>query len=286
MRVAIIGVGEVGGCYARAVAPSADVSLCDVKTDGPPAVTAEAIGVALEQAPGPWLDNADLVLVCVPGKESPAVAEDALAFVNSEAVYLDMSTARPDDLRRWSARFTDARRNFVDAAIMGSVLLMAEATSVLLAGENTDEAEAFYKALGAPVRIVSGGVAGDATSLKLLRSVFIKGLECLAIEALTAAEHMGMRGQLIELLADLDETPLADFLEMLVTTHIPHAARRRHEMTEASGQLRAMGFDALVTASLPKRYDATLLAKQDRAPAEGVRPMEESLAWLMGSVRR
>ncbi len=285
MLGAIIGVGEVGGCYARALATAAAFKLCDIKTDGPPARTAETIGVDLETRPGPWLQGAEFVLVCVPGKESPVVAASALPFIGPEAVYIDMATARPDDLRHWSKRFKDQGRAFVDAAIMGSIQLTAEKTPILLAGEKAGAARKLYAGLGARTDVVEDGAAGDATSLKLLRSILIKGLECLAVEALTAAEHMGVRPQLYGALKDVDAAAISDFLEMLVTTHIPHAERRGHEIVDAADQLREMGFDALVTGALPPRYEATIAAKTGNPPAEGVRPIAESLAWLKQTVR-
>ena len=33
--------------------------------------------------------------------------------------------------------------------------------------------------------------------------------------------------------ADIDETPLRDYLDMLVRTHVVHAARRVHEVRDA-----------------------------------------------------
>lgn len=285
MRIAIIGIGEVGGAFAKALAPEHDLSLCDIKTDGPPAETAQALGKTLEPAPGPWLAEQDFVLVCVPGKESPVVAEAALPCVGAETVYVDMSTARPDDLRNWSERFDAAGKPFVDLAILGSIQIWQAKPPVLLAGSVAAQAETLYAALGSRTDIVDGGRPGDATSLKLLRSILVKGIECLAVEALTAAEHMDVRPQLMTMMRDMDDSSIADFLEMLVTTHIPHSARRRHEIVESAEQLREMGFDALVTAALPPRYDATLRYKTEDAPDEGVQPMAQSLAWLMGAVR-
>lgn len=286
MRITIIGIGEVGGAFAAALAPTADLTLCDIKEDGPPAATADALGLGIERVPGPWLEGADKVLVCVPGKQSPVVAKAALPFVGPETVYVDMSTARPDDLRAWASAFDCEGKIFVDLAIMGSIQIWGAHPPVLLSGPAAKKAQPLYDKLGSDTNIVDDGQPGDATSLKLLRSILVKGIECLAVEAMTAAEHMNVRPQLVGIMKDMDDSSIADFLEMLVTTHIPHSARRRHEIIESADQLREMGFDALVTSALPPRYEATLARKKDDKPKEGVQPMAESLAWLMGAVRR
>lgn len=286
MRITIIGIGEVGGAYATALAPKVDLTLCDIKEDGPPAATADALGLKIERAPGPGLAHADTVLVCVPGKQSPVVAKDALPFVGPHTIYVDMSTARPDDLRTWAAAFDREGRAFVDLAIMGSIQIWGAKPPVLLSGPAADKARPLYDELGSDTKLVESGQPGDATSLKLLRSILVKGIECLAVEAMTAAERMNVRPQLMGIMKDMDDSSIADFLEMLVTTHIPHSTRRRHEIIESADQLREMGFDALVTSALPPRYEATLARKEVDKPAEGVQPMAESLAWLMGAVRR
>jgi len=286
MRITIIGVGEVGGAFATALASKADLTLCDIKDDGPPIATANALGLGIEKRPGPWLEMSDTVLVCVPGKQSPVVAKAALPFVGPHTIYVDMSTARPDDLRTWASEFNREGKTFVDLAIMGSIQIWGAKPPVLLSGPAADKAEPLYHELGSDTRLVDNGQPGDATSLKLLRSILVKGIECLAVEAMTAAEHMNVRPQLMGIMKDMDDSSIADFLEMLVTTHIPHSARRRHEIIESADQLREMGFDALVTSALPPRYEATLARKEDNQPAEGVQPMAESLAWLMGTVRR
>ncbi len=286
MQITIIGVGEVGGAFAAALAPIAALTLCDVKDNGPPVATADALGLDIENAPGKWLQTTDMVLVCVPGKQSPIVAKAALPLVGPNTVYVDMSTARPDDLREWAAAFEREEKTFVDLAIMGSIQIWGARPPVLLSGSAAEKAQPLYDSLGSETNIVESGQPGDATSLKLLRSILVKGIECLAVEAMTAAEHMNVRPQLMGIMKDMDDSSIAGFLEMLVTTHIPHSARRRHEIIESADQLREMGFDALVTSALPPRYEATLARKEHHQPAEGVQPMAESLAWLMGAVRR
>ena len=79
--------------------------------------------------------------------------------------------------------------------------------------------------------------AGDPAALKILRSVFSKGLEALAVETFVAAEQQGVTDQLFEALADLDQTPLRQILEAWIRTHVVHAPRRLHEVEEAERQI-------------------------------------------------
>lgn len=287
MKIAIIGCGEVGGAYARALDGKAELALCDIVSTGRPATLSAELGLPLNPAPGDWLSQCEVAIAAVQGSETGVAAGSALPFLGPNALYIDVGTGAPDELRRWSRSFADKQRAFVDTAIMGSIPINGGATPVLLAGSHAERAKEIFELMGASVKILPDSEPGDAVALKLLRSVVVKGLECLSIESLTAAEHLGIRDRLFEVLGDMDASPIATFMEALVTSHVLHAGRRRHEMQESAAQLRALGFDAAVTSALQQRYSATL-AERDRNPPPGDahETLDKSLAWLIGSARK
>ena len=286
MHIAIIGCGEVGGAYARALNSRAALALCDILPTGRPRVLADGLGLELHAKPGEWLRACEFTIAAVPGRASPDAAAAALPFVAEECLYLDVSTAAPDALRASSRTFAAEGRSFVDVAIMGGIALTGGATPVLIAGAQAEQARKPFELMGAKVSILEGGKPGDAVALKLLRSVIVKGFECLAIESLTAAEHLGVRERLFEILGDLDRIPIADFLGMMMKTHILHAGRRKHEVEESAAQLRALGFDAAVTSALAQRYAATLKAMETDPPAPDTHEtLDKALAWLVRAGR-
>ena len=97
-----------------------------------------------------------------------------------------------------------------------------------------------------PVEVVSAE-PGDAATMKLLRSVFMKGLAAAAIESVEAAEAAGhaewLRGELAAVIGE----PL---LERLLVGSRAHAARRVEEMEAAAELLRELGIEPrIATAS-------------------------------------
>lgn len=282
MRIALIGCGEVGGAYGRALAGKETLLLCDIVSKGRPGELALELGLELHSAPGDWLRECDIVIGAVPGRESAVAATSVLPFLSQGSVYVDVSTGAPDSLRQSASDFEAAGRSFVDTAILGAIALTGGKTPVLIAGRDAECAREIFVLMGAPAKLLDGGAPGDAVALKLLRSVIIKNLECAAVESFTAAEHLGVRDKLFDALGDVDNAPFTDLLESLVTTHILHAKRRMHEMEEASAQLRALGFDAAVTGSLGPRYAATLKAYENQPPAPGTHEsLDQTLAWLI-----
>ena len=293
MKIGIIGVGEVGSAYAKSLAgalPGAQavtgLQICDREGGGRPGATAAELNLELHPAPGPWLQDCEMVVAAVAGADSLVAAAQALPHLGEASVYVDIGTASPDDLRASAAAFDAAGRSFIDGAIMGAIAISGARCPVLLAGPAADAVVPIFDTMGAPSTVLPESAAGDASSLKLLRSVIIKGLECVAIESLTAAEHLGVRGRLMEVIRDVDAAGFGPFIEALVRTHVDHAKRRGHEMEDAAAQLKDLGFDALVTQATPGRYTATEGLRQIKPPPEGAgQSIEQALAWLASTVR-
>jgi 3-hydroxyisobutyrate dehydrogenase-like beta-hydroxyacid dehydrogenase len=104
---------------------------------------------------------------------------------------------------------------------------------------------------------------GDAATLKLLRSVFMKGIAAAAIESLEAAEAAGRRDWLEGQLAAVLGEPL---LRRLVEGSRRHAARRVDELEAARDLLLTLGIEPrIATAS------AAVLAALAAAPQSGGR---------------
>jgi 3-hydroxyisobutyrate dehydrogenase-like beta-hydroxyacid dehydrogenase len=93
--------------------------------------------------------------------------------------------------------------------------------------------------LGMPVTVVSDR-AGDAAAMKLVRSVFMKGLAASAVESMRAAEAAGCADWLGDEIAEVIGQP---FLDRLLEGSQRHAARRIDEMEAAAELLRELGVE-------------------------------------------
>ena len=96
-----------------------------------------------------------------------------------------------------------------------------------------------------PVDVVSAR-PGDAAGLKLLRSVFMKGVAVAAIESLEAAKLAGAEDRLhAEIAAIIGEPLLARFL----TGSRAHAARRVDEMDAAAAYVEELGVEPRIASA-------------------------------------
>jgi 3-hydroxyisobutyrate dehydrogenase-like beta-hydroxyacid dehydrogenase len=196
-----------------------DLAVPDGATD-----TAAAVGAA------------DVVLSVNSAKVALEVARAAAAALGPAAVYADLNTAAPALKRELAALIG---RGFADVALLGPVPVKGIGTPALASGPG---AQAFAQALGPfamSVQVVSDQ-AGDAAAMKLVRSVFMKGLAASAVERVPAAEAAGHGDWLKDEIAAVIGRPL---LDRLLAGSRAHAARRVDEMDAATELLRELGVE-------------------------------------------
>lgn len=284
MNITIIGGGEVGRCYAQSLEQAGHrvVGICDTRPSDALRQYCLETGIALHDAVGTWLTQAEVVISAVFGAVALETCKAALPHLSAGALYADFTTASPQDMRSAAAEAERHSVTFADVAITGAISLGRGKTPLLCAGAGASAIEALMRETGAPIQQV-GTQAGDAATLKLLRSVYTKGCEALAVECLVAAEAKGLRQDLYRVLQDIDQQPLQVFLEMLVRTHVIHAGRRLVEVREATRQLERDGLAPRVMPGVAALFERTAGAIDGSEDASTV---ESSLRWLTALARQ
>lgn len=276
-KVAIIGFGEVGQCFAGALC-RAGVSLAAYTARRRPAQQdkAEALGIELfTDLTG--LAGFDLVMSVVPGHEAASVARRILPTLNLQTIYIDFTAAPTAEKRAL------AGMNYVDAAIMGAVSLHGAATPVMAAGPTAETVASLLNPLGFAIEVMRNAVPGDATALKLLRSLFTKGLDALIAECMLLAEEQGVRQALIDTFTDLDAVPMRQLVSMFLRTHPVHARRRLYEMRTVQNDVAGSNLPSIMLPAIIARLERTA-ALADRMPfaaptSDGTG--EVGLSWLL-----
>lgn len=235
MDVAVLGLGEAGGRIAADLVAAG----CVVRAWDPARSVA---GIASAASDREAVRGADVVL----SVNSAAVALDAAARVAGElasnALYADLNTSSPE-LKRELAEALPVE--FADVALIGVVPSLGLATPALASGAGAERFAALFRPLGMPVEVV-GPSPGEAAGLKLLRSVFMKGIAAAAIESLEAARAAGVEDRLH---ADIAAVLGGPILERLLAGSRLHAARRVDEMVAAAAYLEELGVHPRVASA-------------------------------------
>ena len=183
-----------------------------------------------------------MVLSVNAAKVALAAAAEALPGLAPGAVYADLNTAAPTLKRELASLVEGAGARFADIALLGPVPARGVGTPALASGLGAQAFADEIGPLGMPVRVVSDQ-AGDAAAMKLVRSVFMKGLAASAVESMRAAEAAGCSDWLAGEISEVIGRPL---LDRLLEGTGRHASRRVEEMEAACQLLRELGVEPRV----------------------------------------
>ena len=235
MEVAVLGLGEAGARIAADLVAAG----CTVRAWDPARQPAEIPNAAsdLEAVRG-----ADVVLSLTTAAFALEAAARVAGELGRDALYADLNTSAPQ-LKRELAEALPVP--FADVALIGAVPSFGLAIPALASGAGAERFAELFRPLGMPVEVV-GPNAGDAAGLKLLRSVFMKGVAAAAIEAIEAAKAAGVEERVRADIASVLGEPL---LERLLSGSRTHAARRVDEMQAAAAYVAELGVEPRVATA-------------------------------------
>lgn len=256
-HVGLIGFGEVGGIFGRALAAHAqvaDVCAWDVRFahDAPfRAQVPAAIEVAASCAA--LCAQATLVISAVTAANTLAVAEEAAASLRPGAFFLDLNSASPG-VKQHAARVIEAAgAHYVEAGVMTSVPPYGIRVPMLIGGAYAAALAPALTALGMDAKPVSECV-GIASAIKMSRSILIKGLEALVIESYTNARRYGVEDHMLPTLAEtfpgIDWPALGGYLFSRVARH---GKRRAEEMREAARAVEETGIAPILSRAIAEK---------------------------------
>jgi 3-hydroxyisobutyrate dehydrogenase-like beta-hydroxyacid dehydrogenase len=256
VQIVMFGLGEAGSLFAAdLVAAGVDVHGYD------PAPVATPAGVTRHGDPSSAVAGADVVLALTPQADALTAITQAIDTIPSGALYADLSTSAATVKRSLAEVAASRGLAFADVALLSLVPGNGMRALALASGTGADRYVATMAPLGVPVTAI-GDVAGDAATRKLLRSVMMKGLAALVVEAMRAADAAGLSewlwGNLVDEITSADEALLARLVRGTGT----HSLRRLHEMEACEAQLLSLGIDPVMTRSTVESLR--------RIPVEGV----------------
>jgi 3-hydroxyisobutyrate dehydrogenase-like beta-hydroxyacid dehydrogenase len=274
-RIAFIGFGEAARAFVRSLrgVSRLDVAAYDIKVHGPECGALQAaardMDVRLTDTAAQAIAGAELVFSAVTAGSSTEALSPAYDGPVHSHVLIDINSVTAARKKQNAALVRRAGALYLDMAVMAPVHPAGHRTPVLVAGD-LDPALDQLRALDFLLD-VAGPDAGDAASVKMVRSLFVKGLEALTVQALTAAEAAGCGERVLASLSGsypgLDLHRFAPYqFERMAT----HGKRRAEEVREVAQAMADLGFDhgAALAAAVAGLQDAVAAAR----PAMGADP--------------
>jgi 3-hydroxyisobutyrate dehydrogenase-like beta-hydroxyacid dehydrogenase len=260
LRVALIGCGEVGTIFGRALAERgvAGVAAYDRLEDDTVRSAAlreraASASIALRASAADAIADADLVISAVTASETRAAVDSIAPALRRGAFVLDVNSASPRVKAECGEAIARGGGCYVEGAVMTSVPPYGIRVPMLLGGPHATALAPTLAALGFAATVASDRY-GVASAIKMCRSVMIKGLEALVIESYTAARRYGVEDAVLASLAEtfpgMDWERNGDYFFSRV---IQHGQRRAEEMREAAATVREAGLEPLMTAAIAER---------------------------------
>ena len=252
IRIGFVGFGQVASTLSQPMAErGAQVTAYDIllqRSEGRAILQersrAQAIQFcALEKV----ATNADYVLSTVTTQVAREVARACLPYLGPGQVYLDLNSTAPSVKVELSQIVGPSGADFVEGAILGAVGSSGIRTRILVGGRRGRAAAETLTRLGLNASQYSPEI-GKASTFKLLRSVFSKGMEALLIEFLIAGKKAGIQDELWEEITGLlHRDQFERVASNWVCTHATAYERRYHEMVQVADTMREIGVEPIMT---------------------------------------
>ena len=258
-RVAFVGFGEAGQTIGRGLlaAEAARVVAYDILFDASrrsaPQQAAQALGVEMARDAAAAVREAGIVFLAVTASSSLEAAISCLPGLREGQLFLDINSVSPQRKLETAARVAPTGASYVDVAVMAPVAPYAHEVPCLIGGPGAAALLPRALAMGMKMELVSPEV-GQASAIKMFRSIFIKGMEALMVESMLAASEYRVEERV---LASLRETfPALDWEKLsgyMIERVVSHGKRRAAEMREVAETLEGIGIEPLMAAAAARR---------------------------------
>ncbi|WP_017670027.1 NAD(P)-dependent oxidoreductase [Blastomonas sp. AAP53] len=256
-NVTFIGFGEAGRAFAPAGVRAFDFKAHDTATRPDMLAAFASSGVEGFDDPAEALSQAQVVLCLVTADQAVAAARDYAPMLPKGALWLDMNSVAPSSKRRAAALIEAAGGRYADVAVMAPVLPQRLGVPLLVAGPHADAAATALQASGFAKVSIAGENVGEASAIKMIRSVMVKGLEALTTECALAAERAGVSDAVIASLdASWKDQSWGQRFDYNLDRMMAHGLRRAAEMEEVAVTLSDLGVDPVMTRGTIERQRA------------------------------
>ncbi len=258
MSVALIGLGEVGQALAHDLRQAGvqrmtafDIKFAD--SGSAQAKAAEALSIEMAASAPDAVRRATLAICAVTAGSALDAARATAPGLAGGTMYVDVNSVSPRTKQEAAGIVEAAGGRYVEAAVMSPIHPKGIATPFLLGGKHSGAFLDIAMPLGFNAKIYSEQV-GAASSVKMCRSVMVKGIESLVAECLLASHHYGVTDDVLASLKDMfpgqdwDKTS-----RYMLSRTLHHGRRRSEEMVEVAKTVADAGLEPVMSSAIVTR---------------------------------
>ncbi len=285
-RLGLLGFGEAAGRLAKDFSQAGFTSILGYSRSGAKAQPgdpihqrAQAAGVTLVKTVGTLAKKSDIIIAMTPGKSALPALKKIRKYLRPDHLYVDASSNSAHNMEQAAALVGTAAK-FVDASIMGPVDIMGIKVPFVASGPHAAVFRDLMVPHGMVINVV-GANPGDASAMKLIRSVLMKGLAGLLLETMEAARRRNILDEVIEdCSVTFNDIPFQKIIRRYIGGTAVHCERRIHEMKECLELLHEMGSsDRNTRNTIAMLRDMVKMGMPEKFPVEpdSIHPVIDAL---------
>ena len=198
---------------------------------------------------------ADIVFAAVPSSFTMDVCNDVKECLRPGQLYVDVSASTPATKEAIWEAIKDTGVLFADAAMLGSLPKDKHQVPITASGNGAEKFHELMTPYGMKITL-AGEKAGAASAIKLVRSIFMKGIASLMIEMLQAGDAYGVADEVVASVGkSMDGIPFTSHLDRLVTGSALHCTRRAAEMKGSIAMLEEAKLSSEMTVATKHRLE-------------------------------
>ncbi len=256
MNIGFVGFGEVACCFSRGLAAFDDVNIMgfDLNYNSAMQRSQNIKNVEIVKSIPELLNKTRHIIVAVPGTSLEDAFENILKYNIENCLFMDFSTALPNVKIDISSKIYTQNALYVDVAVVGSVPKLLHKTPMLISGNGMSEMCFLFENYGMDLT-KCGENAGKASTIKLCRSVFMKGLPALLIETQRVCKKYGVEKEVFSsIYKNLENQSFETFANRLIDGAYKHSVRQKAELKECLEMESLVGMDSFMTTGAIKIF--------------------------------
>lgn len=201
------------------------------------------------------VEKCDIIICATSVKVMESIAESVKNILTTDHLYVDINAASSEAKQRVYHLIKESGAKFVDGAVMGTIPVKKHQTLIFLSGDGAQQFQKFGMAYNMDLVCISEH-PGDASAIKMFRSIFMKGLAALLWETLESSyKHGVLEHVLVSLNDSLAHQSIYDLANNLLPRTAIHAERRVVEMEEVMKTLRGINVDHTLSKAIKEKLN-------------------------------
>lgn len=265
IKIGFIGFGKVATEFSKGFQQSGllevwayDKILEDPLQKSKMQKRAAELNVKLVSDIASLIEGCEIVLSTVTVDAAIEVAKQSALFLGKQNTYADLNSTSPGTKREIAHIIEKTGANFVEGAILGTISSYGFRVPIMVCGKRVEKFQNLMNRIGMNMTYV-GKAIGKASTIKMLRSVFAKGVEMLLVEMLQGAVRHGVENYVMENICKyMDGSSFFSIANNWLTTHAVHAERRFWEMEQVIETLREVGVEPIMATATREKLKASV----------------------------